>query len=71
MEIFTLNSHPECGVLSNPDNGRVTLTGTSFGSQATYSCNSGYELNGPITRVCQADGWSGNDATCEGKRISK
>ena len=67
--VFCFVSHPECSSLTNPDNGRVTLTGTNFGSQATYSCNFGYVLNGPLTRVCQADGWSGNDTICESRDL--
>ena len=68
---IALYSHPECEALSDPDNGHVTLTGTSLNSQATYTCNSGYELNGPMTRACQTNGWSGNDTTCEGKESHK
>lgn len=56
----------ECGNLPNPRNGRVDLTGTTFGSSATYSCNNNYMLDGPQTRRCQADGtWSGREPTCE------
>ena len=56
----------ECGDLANPRNGRVDLSGTTFGSTATYSCNQDYMLDGPRTRNCQADGsWSGREPTCE------
>ena len=34
------------------DNGMVTFTGNSIGDTATYSCNSGYELEGATTTTC-------------------
>ena len=60
----------DCGTLSGPANGRVSTTaGTTFGQTATYSCNSGYNLVGGSTRMCQASGatvmWSGSAPTCE------
>ena len=36
------------------DNGTVTFTGNSIGDTATYSCNSGFELDGAITTTCTA-----------------
>ena len=56
-----------CGQPYNPSNGRVdTGGGTSFGDVARYSCDTGYTLNGPAERTCQADGqWSGSVPTCE------
>ena len=37
------------------------------GSVATHSCDSGYNLRGDNTRICQSDGtWSGSAPTCEG-----
>lgn len=51
----------------NPFNGRVVLMGRTVGSQATYDCNEGFNLEGNETRTCQSDGmWSGNEPTCEG-----
>lgn len=58
----------DCGDLDDPENGEVSLTGTTFGSNATYSCNDGYFLEGESSRVCQSDGnWSGEAPTCERK----
>ena len=56
-----------CGQLVNQSNGRVdTSAGTSFGDVARYSCDTGYTLNGPAERTCQADGrWNGRVPTCE------
>ena len=61
----------DCGLLMNPDNGMVeTPQGTTFGQEATYTCNSTYDLVGDGTRTCLADGvWSGTDPTC-GKLIT-
>ena len=54
-----------CGTLTQPTNGDVNLTGTTFGQTATYTCGNGYNLVGGSTRMCQATGaWSGNEPTC-------
>ena len=56
-----------CGQPDIPSNGRVdTSAGTSFGDVARYSCDTGYTLNGPAERTCQANKeWSGSVPTCE------
>ena len=60
-----------CGNLSSPVDGRVSVNGNTFGSQANYSCSEGYVLNGNSTRMCQADGqWSGSEPRCEGQDCS-
>ena len=58
----------DCGSLTDPANGQVDLTsGTTFGLNATYNCNTGYNLVGDSTRTCQATGnWSGSKPTCQG-----
>ena len=41
----------------------------SYEDTCSFTCNTGYELNGSDTRICQSDGgWSGSDAVC---RIGK
>ena len=57
----------DCGSLTNPTNGVVSHTaGTTFGQTATYSCDTGYNLVGDNTRMCQASGnWSGSAPTCQ------
>ena len=57
-----------CSTLSNQANGQVSHTaGTAFGQTATYSCDTGYNLVGDSTRMCQANGiWSGSEPTCQG-----
>ena len=57
-----------CSDLPSPDNGQVVLSGTTFTSTATYSCNTGSILVGSSTRLCQADGmWSGEAPTCNSR----
>jgi len=60
-----------CGNLQNPLFGKVVLTGTTFGSSATYSCQRGYILVGGSTRTCQDNGqWSGVAPVCRSKQLS-
>jgi len=60
----------KCGNLPNPNNGQVSLTGTTFGSRATYTCNKGFSLVGRKMRLCLENGqWMGEAPTC--KRIRK
>ena len=56
-----------CGPLTDPANGQVSHPdGTTFGQTATYSCNTGFNLVGDSTRMCQATGmWSGSEPTCQ------
>ncbi|XP_035662466.1 P-selectin-like [Branchiostoma floridae] len=63
-------SAPTCGVvqcptLSNPTNGAVSYSSRNYGDVASYSCNTGYNLNGYSTRTCQSSGsWSYSAPTC-------
>ena len=55
----------DCGGLTQPANGQVTLNGTVYDSRATYTCDDGFSLVGSASRVCQADGsWSPNPPSC-------
>ena len=64
----TNNLAVDCGSLSVVVNGMVKTVATTFGSVANYSCNNGYEIVGPSTRICQANGsWSDTDPLCKGK----
>ena len=66
--LFLFLPAQECGTLKNPRYGQVVLTGTIFGSTATYSCITGFILVGEQTRTCQANGkWSSRAATCQRK----
>ena len=58
----------QCPNLRNPSNGQVTLSGNRLGSVATYSCNSGFSLEGVSRRTCQMDGrWSDSEPSCVGE----
>ena len=60
----------DCGDLDDPENGQVSLTGTTFGSKATYTCNKGFELVGSSMRMCLANAqWMGEAPTCERKHF--
>ncbi|XP_035669071.1 P-selectin-like [Branchiostoma floridae] len=66
------NTIPTCGrrqcpVLTATANGvRTPATGSNFYTDMiTFTCDTGYQLNGVSTLTCQADGtWSGNAPTC-------
>ena len=54
-----------CPPLDDPANGRVDVPGTTVGSNATYSCDTGYELDGDKVRTCQMSRtWSGSAPVC-------
>jgi len=55
----------DCGALTDPANGKVNATATTYNSSATYSCTSGYSLSDTTPRTCQANKqWSGTAPTC-------
>ena len=57
--------YTDCGFLPAPTNGKTLLSNTTFGSIASYSCDTGYNLVGSSTSVCPADGeWSGEIPVC-------
>ena len=47
-------------------NGYNYTTGEAYeGDTCSFTCSSGYELTGSLTRTCQSDGsWSGSDTVC-------
>lgn len=62
----------DCMALTAPDNGRVdTSSGTTFNKEATYSCNTGYRLDGEMTRTCLSNGqWSSSEPSCVRKSVN-
>ncbi len=55
-----------CGTLASPARGNVAVTGTSYGSTATYTCAAPSVLTSSATRTCQTDGkWSGSSPECQ------
>ena len=65
--IYDLLTVVDCRALTDPVNGQVSHTGgTTSGQTATYTCNTGYNLVGDSTHICQATGvWSGSEPTCQ------
>ena len=45
-------------------NGSVSLTTTTFGSRAVFSCDASFVLRGDSNRTCESTGWSGNNPSC-------
>ena len=43
-----------------------TIDNKPVDTVATYTCSSGYTLNGGSTRTCGTGGWSGSTPACEG-----
>lgn len=50
-------------------NGSKTVTGATFGSTVTYTCDMGYGREfGDMTRTCSETGrWTGLTPSCKGK----
>ena len=60
----------DCGALENPVNGLVAYSDTTFSSTGTYTCSSGYTLDGDAMRNCLASGtWSGSQPMCAGPTL--
>ena len=58
----------DCMNLTDPSNGRVSLTTTIYGSVAAYTCEEGYMLMGSAMRQCMANGnWSQQEPVCRSK----
>lgn len=57
----------DCQSLSSPIFGSVSFSdGLAYSSQATYSCNNGFNLAGDTTRTCQANAtWDGSEPSCQ------
>ncbi|XP_078667428.1 sushi, von Willebrand factor type A, EGF and pentraxin domain-containing protein 1-like [Branchiostoma floridae x Branchiostoma belcheri] len=55
----------QCHTLMVPTNGVLSTTATSYQTVVTFTCNTGYVLNGPTNTTCQANGtWSNPVPTC-------
>ena len=61
-----------CGSLADPTNGQVVISnGSTYGSVATYICDSGYTLSGSHLRTCRADGnWRDTSPACYSKNAT-
>ena len=50
------------------ENGHIMGSEFWEGKQITYKCNKGYQLRGPLTRVCKETGnWTMEKPVCEGE----
>ncbi|XP_067863594.1 C4b-binding protein-like [Heptranchias perlo] len=58
-----------CGNPGEILNGYYEAPVTSFGTKATFYCNTGYQMVGRNYRLCKADGWDGQIPTCEGTKM--
>ena len=68
---YTAHTAIVCPVLTDPANGDVSVTGQAPGVVATYTCRSGYTLEGVTVRTCQTTGiWSFEAPTCVGQSES-
>ena len=66
---MTVHVEVDCGTLSEPQNGALTLGSTTYLGTATYTCDTGFVLEGSSSRNCTRFGkWSGRDPTCLGKQ---
>ena len=56
----------KCETLTDPDNGGVMFTTTTYLSIANYTCDTGYNLVGVDQRTCTAAGiWGDGEPTCQ------
>ena len=63
--IITTVSVLECDPLDPPRDGSVDDGGAEFEAVATYSCNTGFVPDGPVTSSCTAEGeWSQPPPAC-------
>lgn len=54
-----------CDQLTNPPSGDIGFTSDGFVTTATYTCMTGYYLQGGATRTCDEDGsWEGVQPAC-------
>ena len=72
MQLFSLMCFiiVSCPLLSEPSNGMINCSlgddgVPSYEDICSFTCNTGYGLNGSESRTCQSDGsWNGSIAMC-------
>ena len=65
ISFFYMHAAVVCSVLTDPTNGFVSFTTTTFNSVATYTCTGNYVISGSRQRTCLETGqWSGEEPTC-------
>ena len=57
-----------CPSLTAPTNGAISSNGSAYGSSASFSCSTGYQISGSLLRTCQSNGtWSGSQSICNSR----
>ncbi len=65
-ENFSPVSTVTCPALTNPMNGNMDMPSYTEGSTATYTCNTGFGVNGAEMLICGSDGnWNPDPPTCD------
>ena len=60
----------DCGDPGTPANGQRSLSGTTPGYVAIYTCDVGYTMQGSTSITCQYNGqWSGSVPQCNGMLV--
>ncbi|XP_020615812.1 CUB and sushi domain-containing protein 3-like isoform X2 [Orbicella faveolata] len=58
----------DCGPLNVPENGVAHGNSTTYSNVMSFSCKTGFSLQGTATRKCQADGtWTSGEVVCLGQ----
>ena len=69
--LLSTHAHTVCPGLPSPANGMISSSDVAMiGDTVFYSCNVGFVLTGPLTRICTLNGWNGTEPTCEGNYIN-
>ena len=70
FHLLSLSLAFNCGTLSAPSNGQVDDSVTTFGAEAVYVCNEGFNLLGDDRRTCSLTRqWSGMPPECQRKGL--
>ena len=60
----------DCGSLRKPSNGEVTYSRTTYAAEATYKCDTSYNIVGDSFRTCNRDGkWTGIEPRCDSRSM--
>ena len=64
---YILFAEIHCGILEAPTNGSKVGSDDLMGSDMTFSCDSGFRLEGSVQRNCTEEGaWDGVETKCIG-----
>ena len=54
----------QCRSLDNPPNGNFSIAWDQDVHVATYSCDDGFQINGPSERRCKGTDWTFSEPVC-------